>query len=114
MDMTASFLPKPVTGVKVVDLTRSRRGIVVTHGTDTLEESAYLVARSTASEKPIVFTGAMRTVNRGVSAIVEDGLKEIGYGAWEGKSVDEVRRAYGADHARWLADDDKRHVGLGI
>src|SRR5204863_8109513 len=28
-------------------------GVVITHGTDTLEESAYLVARSTASEKPI-------------------------------------------------------------
>ena len=37
------------------------RGVVVTHGTDSLEESAYLVARSLASEKPIVFTGAMRT-----------------------------------------------------
>lgn len=38
-------------------------GVVVTHGTDTLEESAYLVARSTTTEKPIVFTGAMRTVS---------------------------------------------------
>jgi L-asparaginase len=37
------------------------KGVVVTHGTDSLEESAYLVARSLASEKPIVFTGAMRT-----------------------------------------------------
>jgi L-asparaginase len=36
-------------------------GIVVTHGTDSLEESAYLVARSVESEKPVVFTGAMRT-----------------------------------------------------
>jgi L-asparaginase len=36
-------------------------GIVVTHGTDSLEESAYLLARSVASDKPIVFTGAMRT-----------------------------------------------------
>lgn len=38
-------------------------GVVVTHGTDSLEESAYLVARSLASEKPIVFTGAMRTAS---------------------------------------------------
>ena len=38
-------------------------GIVVTHGTDTLEESAYLCARSLPAEKPIVFTGAMRTVS---------------------------------------------------
>jgi L-asparaginase len=35
----------------------------VAHGTDTLEESAYLVARSLPAEKPIVFTGAMRTVS---------------------------------------------------
>ena len=38
-------------------------GIVVTHGTDTLEESAYLIARSLPAEKPVVFTGAMRTIN---------------------------------------------------
>ena len=35
-------------------------GVVVTHGTDALEESAYLVARSISPEKPVVFTGAMR------------------------------------------------------
>ena len=38
-------------------------GVVVAHGTDTLEESAYLVARSLPSDKPVVFTGAMRTVS---------------------------------------------------
>ncbi|HET9426450.1 MAG TPA: asparaginase [Gemmatimonadaceae bacterium] len=36
-------------------------GIVVTHGTDSLEESAYLMARSMPTVKPVVFTGAMRT-----------------------------------------------------
>ena len=36
-------------------------GVVVTHGTDSLEESAYLVARSVETATPIVFTGAMRT-----------------------------------------------------
>ncbi|CAN5353395.1 asparaginase [soil metagenome] len=35
-------------------------GVVVTHGTDALEESAYIVGRSLSPEKPVVFTGAMR------------------------------------------------------
>lgn len=63
-------------------------GIVVTHGTDTIEETAYLVARSVATETPIVFTGAMRT------------LGELG---WDGPAnlVDAVRIAL-ADEARGM------------
>jgi L-asparaginase len=40
---------------------REVEGVVVTHGTDSLEESAYLMARSLRTQKPVVFTGAMRT-----------------------------------------------------
>jgi L-asparaginase len=36
------------------------QGIVVTHGTDTLEETAWLIARVLAPAKPAVFTAAMR------------------------------------------------------
>lgn len=61
-------------------------GLVVTHGTDTLEETAYLVARSVASAKPVVFTGAMRSAS------------DLG---WDGPQnlLDAVRVAASADSA---------------
>jgi L-asparaginase len=37
--------------------------VVITHGTDTLEETAYFLSRVVANEKPIVLTCAMRPAN---------------------------------------------------
>jgi L-asparaginase len=57
-------------------------GVVVTHGTDTLEESAYLSARSLPADKPVVFTGAMRNAS------------DLG---WDGPREPHRRRARGGE-----------------
>jgi L-asparaginase len=38
-------------------------GAVVTHGTDTIEESAFLCHRTVPSDKPVVFTGSLRNAS---------------------------------------------------
>lgn len=48
-------------------------GIVVTHGTDTLEETAWFLQRVLAPRKPVVFASAMRPA----TALVPDGPQNL-------------------------------------
>ncbi len=61
---------------KLIDLKLNETnidGIVVTHGTDTLEETSYMVDLYVNSKKPVVFTGSMRSH----SDISYDGIRNL-------------------------------------
>ncbi len=63
-------------------------GVVITHGTDTLEETAYLLDLVCQSDKPVIVTGAMRTAS------------ELGYEGFA--NIEAAVRTAACDDARAL------------
>lgn len=59
-------------------------GIVITHGTDTLEETAYFLHRVLDPAKPVVLTAAMRPVTSLQSDGPQNLLDAVTLAAWDG------------------------------
>lgn len=59
-NMTSDVLLKLAQRVNVLLATKDVDGVVITHGTNTLEESAYFLNLVVKSSKPVVMVGAMR------------------------------------------------------
>ncbi len=59
-DMTDEILIRLAVRVNEILAGNETDGVVITHGTDTMEETAYFLSLTVKSEKPVVLTGAMR------------------------------------------------------
>lgn len=59
-DMTDRIWIALASRVKELQEDESVDGIVITHGTDTMDETAYFLSLTVRCEKPVIFTGSMK------------------------------------------------------
>jgi len=72
-DMTVDIWKKLAIRINEIFAKNEADGIVITHGTDTQEETAYFLDLVVTSDKPVVLTGSMRPA----TAISADGPKNL-------------------------------------
>src|SRR5688572_4835874 len=72
-DMTVDIWKKLAIRINQIAKNKEADGIVVTHGTDTQEETGYFLDLVTAADIPVVLTGSMRPA----TAISADGPKNL-------------------------------------
>ena len=72
-DMTIDIWKKLAIRINEIAAKNEADGIVITHGTDTQEETAYFLDLVVTTDKPIVLTGSMRPA----TAISADGPKNL-------------------------------------
>ncbi|MCD4483864.1 asparaginase [Chromobacterium vaccinii] len=87
-------------------------GVVITHGTDTVEETAWFLELTTKTEKPVILLGAQRDASRADSdgpRNLHDGIRLAFLGSACGKGV--MLIANGEIHgARWVAKSHTSNV----
>src|SRR5678810_1159810 len=72
-DMTVDIWKKLAIRINAINKNNEAEGIVITHGTDTQEETAYFLDLVLTGDKPVVLTGSMRPA----TAISADGPKNL-------------------------------------